>query len=246
MHRRITAISLFFTALFSVAGGATARSAAPPPNNVHIRWLTMSPTALGSPVPNNSVINVPGIGKVIVTYSIPSHWVHTRTKTPSWATGSVVNGQDLYDWSNWEHFATIFIPGDLGPEAATITYTFPRVLPAGSVFVGAVGLGATTSFGGGTSTTTVNQNGTFLGDYNVDSTFGASMFTGGAGTFTLQNSVTGAGGVNPHWNTKLGVVRIDDAVSSITVYQSQLRGDGIAVNIGFDIPRHRRFDHRQL
>ena len=239
MHRKITAVSLFVTALFAIAGGATALSAAPP-NNVHIRWLNMSPTPLGSPVPNGSVINVPGIGNVTVTYSVPSHWVHARSKPAAFVTGSVLSGQDLYDWSNYEYFSTIFTPGGLGPESATITYTFPRVLPAGSVFVGALGLGATTSFGGGTSTTTVNQNGTFLGDHIVDPTFGASFFIDGTGTFTLQNSVTGAGGANPHWNTQLGVVRIDDAVSSITVHQSQLRGDGIGVNIGFDIPRYWR------
>ena len=65
-------------------------------------------------------------------------------------------------------------------------------------------------------------------------TAGASQFTGGAGTFSVQNSVTNAGGINPWWNTQLGVVRIDDAVSSITVYQSQIRGDGIGVNVGFE------------
>lgn len=44
--------------------------------------------------------------------------------------------------------------------------------------------------------------------------------------------VTGAGGVDPHWNTPLGVVRIDDPVSSLTVIFNQLRGDGVGVNIG--------------
>lgn len=65
-------------------------------------------------------------------------------------------------------------------------------------------------------------------------TAGASQFTGGAGTFSVQNSVTGAGGANPWWNTQLGVVRIDDAVSSLTVNQSLIRGDGIGFNIGFE------------
>lgn len=199
-----------------------------------ITWLDMSPTAINAPVPNGSVFFVPGVGNVTVTYSIPAHWTHGRNQNPLYTVGNVVSGPDTYSWSNYEHFGTIFTPGELGPETATITYTFAGTLPAGSVFVGTIGLGATTSFGGGASITTVNQNGTFLGDYIGDVTAGASQFTGGAGTFSVQNSVTNAGGANPWWNTQLGVVRIDDAVSSITVLQSQIRGDGIGVNIGFE------------
>ncbi len=199
-----------------------------------ITWLDMSPTAIGSPVPNGAVIFVPGIGNVTVTYSIPAHWTHGRNQNPLYTVGNVVSGPDTYSWSNYEHFGTIFTAGDLGPELATITYTFAGSLPAGSVYVGTIGLGATTSFGGGASVTTVNQNGTFLGDYIGDVTAGASQFTGGAGTFAVQNSITNmAGGINPWWNTQLGVVRIDDVVSSITVHQSLIRGDGIGVNIGF-------------
>ena len=52
----------------------------------------------------------------------------------------------------------------------------------------------------------------------------------------MQNSLTGPGGVDPHWNTELGVVRINDAVSSITVDFSQISGDGAGVNIGYAVP----------
>jgi len=45
--------------------------------------------------------------------------------------------------------------------------------------------------------------------------------------------VTGIGGADPHWNTELGVVRIDDALSSLTIHYSTLRGDGVGSNIGF-------------
>lgn len=200
---------------------------------IPITWLDMSPTAVGSPVPSGSIIYVAGIGNITVTHSIPAHWSHTRAVLPPYVAGNVVSGPDTYPWINYEMFSTIFTAGELGPETATITYTFPTQLPAGYVFVGAVGLGATTSFGGGISTTTVNQNGTYLGEFVGDATAGATQFLGGAGTFTLQNSVTGAGGANPWWNTNLGVVRIDDALTSLTVIQSGLRGDGIAFNIGF-------------
>jgi hypothetical protein len=214
----------------TVAALPTAASAAA----YSITWLDMSPNAFGSIVPNGSVFFVPGIGNVTVTYSVPAHWTHGRYQNPAYTVGSVTSGPDTYSWSNYEHFGTIFDVGLLGPEPGTITYTFPGTLPAGTVYVGTIGLGATTSFGGGASVTTVNQNGTFLGDYIGDVTAGASQFTGGAGTFSVQNSVTGAGGANPWWNTQLGVVRIDDAVSSITVYQSLIRGDGIGVNVGFE------------
>jgi len=204
--------------------------------NIGITWLDMSPTAFNSAIPNNSVFNVPGVGNVTVIYSIPSHWTQARGQNPTFTAGNVVSGPDTYSWTNYEHFSTIFTAGNLGPESGTITYLFPSLLAAGSVFIGTVGLGATTSFGGGTSTTTVNQNGTFLGDYAPVAGFGPTQFIGGANTFTLQNSLTGAGGADPWWNTYLGVVRIDDAVQSIVVHQSQLRGDGIGVNVGFYAP----------
>lgn len=224
---RLTVVcALSLLALACGAGFASALT-------IPITWLDQSPTAFGSPVPNGAVIAVPGIGNVTVTYSIPAHWTHARAQNPSFTAGSVTSGPDTYTWTNYEYFSTIFTAGLLGPEFGAITYTFPGTLPAGTVFVGPIGLGATTSFGGGTSTTRVLQNGTYLGDYVGDPTFGASQFIGGPGTFTVMNSVTGAGGNDPWWNTNLAVVRIDDAVSSITVMQTQLRGDGIGVNVGF-------------
>ena len=223
---------IILAALLAAAATAAPSFAA----NIGITWLDMSPTAFNSTVPNNSVFNVPGVGNVTVIYSIPSHWTQARHQNPSFTAGSVVSGPDTYSWNNYEDFATIFTPGNLGPEPGTVTYIFPSLLPAGSVFIGTIGLGATTSFGGGTSTTTVNQNGTFLGDYVPVAGFGPTQFIGGANTFTLQNSLTGAGGADPWWNTYLGVVRIDDAVQSIVVHQSQLRGDGIGVNVGFYAP----------
>jgi hypothetical protein len=215
-------LRVVLAALLAAAATAAPSFAA----NIGITWLDMSPTAFNSTVPNNSVFNVPGIGNVTVIYSIPSHWTQARSQNPSFTAGSVVSGPDTYAWTNYEHFGTIFTPGNLGPESGTVTYIFPSLLPAGSVFIGTIGLGATT----------VNQNGTFLGDYVPVVGFGPTQFIGGANTFTLQNSLTGAGGADPWWNTYLGVVRIDDAVQSIVVQQSQLRGDGIGVNVGFYAP----------
>lgn len=232
MHtfRKLATSAILAVAIASLLGSGVANAV-----NIPITWLDQSPTAFGSPVPNGAVINVAGVGNVTITYAIPAHWTHSRLLSAGYTAGNVTFGPDTYTWTNYEAFSTIFTPGLLGPEVGTITYTFAGTLPAGSVFVGPIGLGATTSFGGGTSTTRVLQNGTFLGDYIGDVTAGASQFIGGPGAFTVMNSVTGAGGSNPWWNTQLGVVRIDDAVSSITVIQTQLRGDGIGVNIGFAV-----------
>ena len=223
----IKKISLMMCIVMVMGIGAAVAATVP------ITWLDMSPTPFNTTVPFGLVVNVAGVGNVTVTYSLPMDWLHERAQLANFTTGSVTSGPDTWTWANYDYFSTMFTAGDLGPFTGVITYTFPTTLAAGSVFVGAMGLGATTSFGGGASTTTVNQNGTYLGEFVGDAAFGATQFTGGAGTFTMQNSVTGAGGANPWWNTNLGVVRIDDAVASITVVQSMIRGDGIGVNIGF-------------
>ncbi len=199
-----------------------------------ITWLDMSPTPFNSPVPNNSNYFVPGIGNVNVTYSIPSDFVHGRITNPTLQNGSITSGPNTWNWGAHEQLAATLAsgPNPLVPVAWSVTYTFPAQA-AGDVYVGISGLGATTSFGGGTSTATVNQNGTFVGDWISGNNWGATQFTPGAGTFSMQNSVTGLGGADPHWNTELGVVRIDDSLSSLTIHYSTLRGDGVGGNIGF-------------
>lgn len=229
MNKATRTLVLFTAALFALAGAVGTASAAT------ITWLNMAPTAIGSPIPNGQVINVPGIGNVTITYSIPANFTYLRQAGGGFVAGNV--GAGAYTWTNYESFSTIFTdtPDPLVPLAFSITYTFPGPLAAGSVFVGSIGLGQTTSFGGGASVYTVNQNGAFLGDYTDGGPWGPTAYTGGPGTFSLQNSVNGAGGANPWWNTPLGVVKVTDQITSLTVNGSQIRGDGIAVNIGFDI-----------
>jgi hypothetical protein len=221
--RGVVGIASVLLAIAMIASSASAATV--------ISWLDMSPTAYGSPVPNNSVINVPGIGNVTITYSIPANVTHVRQAGGAFIAGSI----GTTSWSNYEDYSTIFTdgPDPLVPVTWSITYTFPSTLAAGKVYFGSIGLGQTSSFGGGASVYTVNQNGTYLGDWTDGGPWGPTQYTGGAGTFSVQNSLTGSGGANPWWNTPLGVVRIDDAVSSLTINCSQIRGDGIAVNIGF-------------
>jgi hypothetical protein len=197
-----------------------------------VTWLDMSSVATyGSPMPNASVINVPGIGNVTVTYSIPANVTHVRQAGGGFLAGSV----GTTSWTNYEAYSTIFTdgPDPLVPVLWSITYTFPGLLPGRTVYFGSIGLGQTSSFGGGASVFSVSQNATFLGDYTDGGPWGPTQYTSG---FSVQNSLIGAGGANPWWNTPLGVVRIDDSISSVTVNCSQIRGDGIAENIGFDVP----------
>lgn len=228
---RLTKISVGMAGL---ALGAVTHSAMAA--NFTINWLDMSPTPFGTSVPNNSVFNLAGIGQVTVTYSIPSGFTDARGTNAFFDNGSVQSG--MYSWSNYEWFGTTnHVASD--PVVTTpwrITYTFANTVNAGDLVVGVVGLGSTTSFGGGDSTATVNQNGAFLGDFSSGGNFGPTMFTGGVGTFTMQNSLSAPGGADPHWNTPLGVVLINDSVSSITVDFAQLSGDGVGVNIGAVVP----------
>ncbi len=224
MHKSIRALLLCAVALVSVAAGSASAA--------NIDWLNMSPVPVGTSVPNNSVYFMPGIGNVLVTYNIPTQVTNTRGQNACLAIGNVPG----YVWNNHEFFGTIFTvgPDPLVPVTWTITYTFPGTIPPGTLVVGTDGLGATTSFGGGASIVTVNQNGAFLGDWGNGpcGNLGPTAFVGGPGIFSTQNSLTAPGGLDPNWNTPLGVVLIVDPVSSITLLVSQIRGDGIGVNIG--------------
>lgn len=223
------AIGLSALALACLAGSAHAV-------NYNIDWLNMAPVPFNTSVPNASTFNLPGVGNVLVTYSMPTQISNTRAQNTNLIAGNVTSGPDNYAWTNHEMFGTIFTtgPDPLVPLQWRITYTFPTTLPANSIYVGAAGMGQTTSFGGGASVVTVNQNGTFLGDWSgAGGPWGPTQFTPAAGTFSMQNSLTGAGGADPWWNTPLGVVQINDPVSSITINVSQIRGDGMGVNIGY-------------
>lgn len=220
-----TKLTLTCTSLLLVMGASGASAA-------NITWLSMAPTPFGSTVPNNSVFNLPGVGNVTVSYSIPSGLVQTRGQNVVLTSGSAGGGGGV-SWTNWEQLGvTNNLPNP--PFVNTpwsVTYTFSGTVPAGVLYVGAAGLGKTSSFGGGATTVTVNQNGTFIGDWSGGGPYGATQFTGGVGTFSMENSVTGIGGQDPWWNSKLGVVRINDPVSSLTIFANQLPGDGMGVNI---------------
>lgn len=196
-----------------------------------IDWLTMSPPAYGSAIANNSVYNLAGVGPVTVTYSIPASFTQARQQNPLLTVGNTGG----YSWTDYELFAvTNPVPSDpIVPVPWRVTFSFTNTVAAGRIFVGVAGLGQTTSYGGGATTATVNQNGLFIGDWSGGGNYGPTLFTPGAGTFAMQNSLTGAGGADPWWNSQLGVVQILDPVSSITVDFAHIAGDGAGVNIGY-------------
>jgi hypothetical protein len=198
-----------------------------------IDWLNMAPTPFGSSVPNNSVFFLPNVGNVTVTYSLPATFSDARFTNPLLTNGNVVSGPDTYSWTSHELFGATNL-ASTNPIVGVpwrITYTFPGTQAPGKIYLGVSGLGQTTSFGGGASTATVYQNGTFLGDWTGGGNYGPTQFTPGP-PFQVQNSLTGAGGADPWWNSALGVVRIDDPISSLTVDFSQISGDGVGVTIG--------------
>lgn len=205
--------------------------------NYNLNWLSYAPTAIGSPVPNASVFNLPGVGPVTVTYSMPAANLHARFQSNIFYPGSVTSGPDTYNWSVHEAFSvTSFAQAPSISTSWDITYTFPTTLAPGTIVLGVQGLGATNSPIVGTTTATVLQNGLFLGDYISGQNYGATQFNPGFGSFSMQNSVTGPGGQNPHWNTELGLVKIMDPISSLTVRFNQLSGDGTGVNIASVVP----------
>lgn len=231
MKTKIAASRLAALAVAAPMFGASQAHAV----NYTINWLDMSPTAFGSSVPNNSVFTLPGVGNVTVSYSIPANIGHIRQTVPQLQNGNVTAGPDNYAWGAQELFGATNNSQAGNPLVTTqwaITYTFSGAIPANTLYVGAMGIGRTNFPLAGDSLVTVNQNGTFLGDWSGGGPWGATLYTGGPGTFNMTNSQVNAGGQNPWWNSQLGVVQINDVVSSLTIIVDQLPGDGLGVNIG--------------
>jgi hypothetical protein len=219
--------------LLAASAGSSALA-----TNYTVTWLDHSPVPLGSSIPTNSLYFLPGAGLVTVSYATSGTFLDARNQISGLSNGNVTSGPDNYAWTNHENlaFTNLFSSNPIQSAFFTVTYTFATPQPANSLVLGVVGLGATTSFGGGASTAFANRNGTFLGDWAGGNPFGPTTFTPGVGSFLMSNSLTAPGGQNPHWNSQLGVVLINDAISSITIEFSVLNGDGVGVNIGSVVP----------
>lgn len=223
------------------AAAAIAAAAAFPATaaTIPLTWLDMAPVPINTPVPNNTAYNMPGLGPVTITYSIPSFINHVHGTNAVFQNGNVVSGPDTYTWGAHQYFgATNFGTSNADGTPSTgapwrITYTFPSTVAANQIYLGIGGLGRTTNLGGIESTATVNQNGTFLGDFISGQNWGATDFIPGAGTFTLRNTQIGAGGADPWWNTEMALIQINDSLNSLTVDFWNIPGDGLFVNIAY-------------
>lgn len=221
-----------------VFGGLALSASSALATNYTVNWLDMSPTAIGSPVPNGSTFVLPGAGLVTMTYSIPATFSQGRNSNPLFQNGSITTGGDTYSWTNQELLgATNLVSSN--PVVTTqwrVVYNFATPQPAGSIVVGVAGLGSTTSFGGGTSTAIVNMVGATVGEWGGGGNYGPNVIFNSGTTFTLNNSLSAPGGQDPHWNTPLAVMYNTTLISSISVEINALSGDGIGVSIGSVVP----------
>ena len=105
-------------------------------------------------------------------------------------------------------------------------------MPAGRLVLGSLGLGQSSA--GAFTETRVFQNGTFLNDHDLGANFGPTAFTLNPGHFLLTNSLTEP--TPGYFNTDLGVTRIDDSVTSLTLRLRHIGQDGIGFSIGMIVP----------
>lgn len=203
-----------------------------------VNWMQMTPTPFNTAPPFSGIYNLPGIGNVQMTYTPDSDFAESRLAVPALQNGSVNFAGDTYSWGPQEVLArTNWGFSGLLNSSWTVTYTFPNTIPAGDLILGVTGLGRRNANpyenpADTITTLSVQQNGTHFGDWTGAQNWGPSLFTPAAGSFSMVNSMTGFGGADPWWNTGLALVRIDDAVSSLTVRIDQTSGDGMGVNIG--------------
>lgn len=236
MHARTNRIlaSVGLTLMLAVSAAQAA--------NYTVNWLSYAPTPVGTAPPFVGNYNLPGIGNVQVSYTPNTDFIEARAQVPPLNTGAVTFGPDTYAWTNEETLGrtNLGLSGVIN-SSWTVTYTFPGTVPAGSIVLGVQGLGRRDHDPGQSpaatiSQATVFQNGTLLGDYTAAQNWGPTLFTPGIGVFSMMNSLTGPGGADPWWNTGLALVRIDDAVNTLTVHIDQTMGDGLGVNIGAIVP----------
>ncbi len=227
------------TILSAIATSALAASASA--TNYGITWMSLAPTPFGSPPPYNGNYFLPGVGAVNMTYNADPDFTEARHQNAILDNGSTLFGGNSSSWGAWEGLArTNWAFSGTLKTTWTVTFTFSGNIPAGTLALGVTGLGRRDPRPGENAPDcitelTCGQNGTFLGDW-VNGFYGPTQFTGSAGSFHMQNSLTGPNGQDPWWNTYLSATRIDDTVSSITVKIAQTAGDGMGLNIGVLTP----------
>jgi len=208
----------------------------------NVNWMQLTPTPFGSAPPFSGTYNLPGIGAVQMTYTAHPDFAEARFQNPALATGTLNYGGDTYSWTNNEVLGrTNWAWSGVLNSPWQVTYTFPGTVSAGQIVVGTIGLGRRNPNPNESpidviTRVTVLQNGTYFGDWTGALNVGPASFSSGPGIFSLMNSLSGPGGADPWWNTGLSLVRVNDAMNSLTVYFNQTAGDGAGVNIGVLTP----------
>ncbi len=238
MSARITLVAGLAAGLATLTAAAPNAAAAV----YNVDWMSYAPVLFGNQPPSNFGYTLPGVGLVNVTYSSHPSFTTTRfDQSVPFGNGSVVSGPDTLQWGpSYESFARSHTTPSPLNIPWSITFTFPNTVAAGEIVLGVSGLGRRDPRPGENpadciTTCSVQQNGTFFGDFGIGN-WGPTNFVGAAGSFTMTNSLTGAGGQDPWWNTPLSVTRIDDVMNSLTVTFTQTAGDGLGINIGRIVP----------
>jgi hypothetical protein len=198
-----------------------------------INWLNLDPVTPGFSLPPGSY-TLPGYGTVLVTIG-GSPLGHIRQQSPLYQNGSVTHGGDVYSWTVMDNVFQVNTDFSGTIASYQITFTFQNgPVAAGDLTLAAWGLGRTDLvFPGNITSISSSHDATFLGDYVLAANYAPTGFTGGVGSFTLQNSLPGnLTPGNPAFNTHLGVVRIDDSISSLTLLVNHIGQDGMGLNIG--------------
>jgi hypothetical protein len=225
-------VLLFLFVVVLVSAGSVCAATYP------VNWLDLSSASLGSgnPFPFNTVYPLPGYGDVQISCTASSDFNWYRNWSSDDQNGTVGNTIDTYHWTYKDNLAVVNYGSD---QTYTLTYNFLNgPIPGGKLVLGVLGLGRLDYRSPGSITSvTVSQNGTWFGDWDLGPTASSTDFTGGTGSFTMTNATWETSSnwnddYRIYFNTDDSIVRIDDAVSSLTLTIHQITYDGIGVHIG--------------
>jgi hypothetical protein len=198
-----------------------------------ITWLDISTVPVGGTIATGSVVNLPGYGNVLVTYTGTMN--RTRGQHPAFQNCSVSSGGNSYPWTTLN---TIDQVNFSDPPANFSQYTFQFTFLSGDIAAGQAVLevhGLERVLPSWITTVTVYEQGFFLGDCNAG--LGPTYFAGSHQQFTLYNSNF----TDLNMDTNPGIIRIAGPILfgwSITLNVVQFGQDDIGFTVGLiaDVP----------
>ena len=194
-----------------------------------IDWLDMSPVAVSGSISNGQVFNLPGYGNVRISYNstAPINWIHSQTGSAQ--NGTLNYGGDSYPWTTLSTMTGVNGVNNQAPQDYLITFSLlDGPLINSQLVLGSIGLGHKNS--SGFTKVNVATDGTFMGDFDLGAATGPTAFGGGVGGFSLQSTLTEP--TPGHFNTDLGITRLDLNPLTITLSIHHIDEDGIGFTIG--------------